>query len=92
MKDRIWWIACACVLGFGAPLAADGPELNPSSPWYLADSDRRWRFDAFLGAELEPDYIGSDDGDVRDAPHAEFGEQLLVDEHDGPFHLTRLHE
>ncbi len=44
---------------------AGGPEKNPLSPWYLADSDRWWYIDGLIGGESEPDYIGSDDSDLE---------------------------
>jgi len=46
---------------------AGGPEKNPLSPWYLADRERWWHVDGLVGAELEPDYVGSDDAEVEPA-------------------------
>ena len=51
-------VACGLLLALPA---AGQQEHNPASPWYRADSDRRWHFDGFLGAEIEPDYPGADD-------------------------------
>ena len=45
--------------------AAGGPEANPQSPWYLSDAERWWHVDGLVGAELEPDYIGSDDSEAE---------------------------
>ena len=53
----IWWPASA--------MAEGGPEKNPMSPWYLGDADRWWHVDGLVGAELEPDYVGSDDSEVE---------------------------
>ncbi len=79
MKTRTMVLAVWCALALGSAVgfhprvaAADGPkrslsggpEKNPLSPWYLNDSDRRWNFDALVGVELEPDYVGSDDSEV----------------------------
>ena len=46
---------------------AGGPEKNPLSPWYASDTERWWRIDGLIGAELEPDYVGSDDSEVEPA-------------------------
>ena len=42
-----------------------GPERNPLSPWYLSDVERWWHLDGFVGIELEPDYVGSDDSEIE---------------------------
>lgn len=44
------------------------PEVlnnNPFSPWYLADANTGWHFDAFIGVESEPTYAGSDDNETE---------------------------
>ncbi|MEM1182001.1 MAG: MipA/OmpV family protein, partial [Acidobacteriota bacterium] len=59
------WRILGCLLIFCAGSArAGGPEKNPTGPWFLGDSKERWTFDVLLGAELEPDYVGSDDSEV----------------------------
>ncbi|MEM7164584.1 MAG: MipA/OmpV family protein [Planctomycetota bacterium] len=36
-------------------------SYNPNSPWYRESAEKTWYFDGFVGAELAPDYVGSDD-------------------------------
>ena len=45
--------------------AGGGPEKNPMSPWFLSDAERWWHVDGLVGAELEPDYVGSDDSETE---------------------------
>ncbi len=47
--------------------ATTGPEKNPFSPWYLRHAERWWHFDALVGVEVEPDYVGSDDSELEPA-------------------------
>lgn len=61
------WLASVALAEDSEKRRSGGPERNPLSPWYLSDSDRKWNFDALVGMELEPDYIGSDDSEVEPA-------------------------
>ncbi len=58
-------IVALLILWPSGTTSAGGPEENPQSPWFLSDADRWWHIDGLIGAESEPDYIGSDDSEVE---------------------------
>ena len=66
MKKCIPWLVCSLALSLPV-FAQSGPEKNPLSPWYLADAEKWWYVDGLIGAELEPDYVGSDDSELEPA-------------------------
>ena len=60
-------VSCCGVHADESMARPSGPEVNPLSPWYLSGSERRWHLDGLVGAELEPDYVGSDDSEIEPA-------------------------
>jgi len=56
-------VGCLLLLAPGGAFAQT--ESNRFGPWYRAGEDDRWYFDVLVGAELEPDYAGSDDSEVE---------------------------
>lgn len=62
---RKWWLVFIVVaFGAGGEAFAAGPEANPLGPWFLSDAEKAWHIDLLLGAETEPDYVGSDDSET----------------------------